>query len=155
MISTEEIRKRKSQLENALNDVNLALNHPEYKEPFHFKRQDTIKPEALSHPVLKKIMDKCISNGSGFDPNLISQHLEQEALNQFNEIVISSIKGKSIKELMEIRHEIELLMLKDREEHYTNEILKINKMLIESTTGVEAAPIEKVTKIDRRRKGNK
>lgn len=152
MISTEEIKKRKEALENALKDVEIALNHDEYVKPFKFERNDLIKMEDLSSPSLKNIMRKCISNGSGFDPNLVTQHIEHEALDQFNEIVKEEIKGKDISHLMGMRHELELIMLKERKEHYAKEIDKINKMLIESVTGVE---VEKVTKIDKRRKAHK
>lgn len=160
MISTEELKKRKQQLESALHDVNIALNHPEYVQPFLFKRNDTIKEDDLHAPLLKSIYKRCVQNGSGFDPNLITQHIEKEALDQFNEIVTNHIKGLDIKKLMELRHELELLMLKERSEHYEAELEKINKLIVESVTGVTAGELvkedlEKVVKIDKRRKGSK
>ena len=157
-MTNEQLQKRKIELENALRDVNIALNHEEYANPFKFERNDTIKPSSLKHTKLKEIMSKCIQNGSGFDPNLICQHVEQEALEQFNNIVKTTIKGLSIPTLMEIRHETELIMLKDRESHYKNEIGKIEKMILESVTGVQASDLQeekKVVKIDKRRKANK
>lgn len=155
MMSTEELKKQKERLESALADVNLALNHDEYTNPFEFKRMDTIQLSHLKHPLLKDILSKCIQNDSGFDPNLITQHIEHEALDQFNDIVKTKIKGLSIKTLMTMRHELELLMLKERHDHYTKEIDKANAMLLTSISNVPVEPLANVTKIDKRRKANK
>lgn len=144
-MNTEELKKRKSQLENALLDVNVALNHPEYVNQFKFERNDTIKMSHLKSPLLRDIYLKCVANGSGFDPNLITQHIEHEALDQFNAIVKEKIRGLSISSLMEIRHELELLMLNDRQSHYNIEIEKIDRMLVESVTGIEAAEVKHIS----------
>jgi ribosomal protein L18E len=42
---------------------------------------------------------------------------------------------------MGMRHELELLMLKERSNHYNIEIEKINKLLVEDTTGVVAGDL--------------
>jgi hypothetical protein len=49
MISTQELKNQKEKLENALNDVGIALAHPEYRDPFVFKRMDRITTKHLSH----------------------------------------------------------------------------------------------------------
>jgi hypothetical protein len=141
MISTEQIKKRKSQLEDALRDVHVALNHEEYTTPFKFKRMDLIEPKHLRHHHLKNICEKCIVTGSGFDPSLITQHIEHIALDRFNKIVLDELSLLSIESLMGMRHELELLMLKERSNHYNIEIEKINKLLVEDTTGVVAGDL--------------
>ncbi len=137
MFSTEELKKQKARLESALMDVTKALNHPEYKEPFEFKRMDRILPQHVHHPSMKNLIKKCIEAGSGFDPSLISQHIEAVALERFNKLVLKELNELSVPELMEVRHEMELLMLNERDEHYRGELAKIDTMLLESVTGVE------------------
>lgn len=140
MFSTEELKKQKARLEAALMDVTKALNHPEYKEPFQFKRMDRILPQHLKHPSMKSLCKKCIETGSGFDPSLITQHIEAVALERFNKLALAELNELSIKELMTVRHEMELLMLNERDEHYRGELAKIDGMLLESVTGVEGTP---------------
>lgn len=142
MFSTEELKKQKARLESALMDVTKALNHPEYKEPFVFKRMDRILPQHLKHQSMKNIAKKCIETGSGFDPNLITQHIEAIALERFNKLVLKELNELSIPELMEVRHEMELLMLNERDEHYRGELAKIDGMLLESVTSPNPSPID-------------
>lgn len=142
MFSTEELKKQKARLEAALMDVTKALNHPEYKEPFAFKRMDRILPQHVHHPSMKNLIKKCIETGSGFDPSLITQHIEAVALERFNKLVLKELNELSVPELMAVRHEMELLMLNERDEHYRGELAKIDTMLLESVTGVEVTPSE-------------
>lgn len=141
MLSTEELKKQKARLESALMDVTKALNHPEYKEQFVFKRMDRILPQHLTHPSMKNIAKKCIETGSGFDPSLITQHIEAVALERFNKLVLDELNELSISDLMTVRHEMELLMLNERDEHYRSELANIDALLLESITGVEGAPL--------------
>jgi hypothetical protein len=143
MLSTEELKKQKERLESALKDVNVALTHPEYANPFEFKRMDRILPQHLTHPSMKKLAKKCIETGSGFDPSLITQHIEAVALERFNKMVLAELNELPISGLMEVRHEMELLMLTERHEHYIGELEKINVMLMEEVTGVSVTPITK------------
>lgn len=146
MFSTEELKKQKERLESALQDVTVALQHPEYANPFVFKRMEKVLPKHLTHPSMKKLAERCLETGSGFDPSLITQHIESVALDRFNNLVLSELKELSIADLMTVRHEMELLMLNERNGHYRSELAKIEGMLLESITGVEIvldAPIKK------------
>jgi hypothetical protein len=98
--------------------------------------KEWIELQQSTYPTLKTICEKCILAGSGFDPSLITQHVEKIALDRFNKIVLDELNELNIPELMAIRHEMELLMLNERYEHYTNEVEKINKLLIQDVTGV-------------------
>jgi hypothetical protein len=148
MLTTEELQKQKERLVSALRDVNVALTHPEYANPFEFKRMDRILPQNVNHPAMKKLAKKCVETGSGFDPSLITQHIESVALDRFNKLVLKELEGLSIADLMAVRHEMELLMLTERYEHYVGEIEKIDVMLMEEVTGVstEVAPKAKAKK---------
>jgi len=145
MLSTEELKKQKERLVSALKDVEAALTHPEYANPFEFKRMDRILPQHVNHPAMKKLAKKCVETGSGFDPSLITQHIEAVALERFNKLVLEELNELGIPDLMAVRHEMELLMLNERNEHYANEIKTIDGMLLESITGVsgEVTPIAK------------
>jgi len=140
MLSTEELKKQKERLESALKDVQVALNHPEYKNPFSFKRMDRITEAAVVHPSMKRLAAKCEISGSGFDPSLITQHIEQVALDRFNKLVLGELNELSIADLMAVRHEMELLMLTERDEHYRGELAKIEGILLESITSVAVEP---------------
>lgn len=132
----ERLNERKATLVGALAEINLALNTEEYSGEYKHVNQTAILDSDLKHPLLKEMLKRCNEKKSGFDPNLIVQHLEKEALDQFNEIVLSFIKGVSVDNLMVLRNELERLMLKERHDHYNREIVKIDKMLLESATGV-------------------
>ena len=144
MFSLEELKKQKERLESALVDVTKALNHPEYMNPFEFKRMDRITEAHLNHPSMKSLLTKCIDNGSGFDPSLITQHIEAVALERFNKMVLAELENLSIKDLMAVRHEMELLMLNERDEHYRGELAKIDVMLLELAS-VEVKPVSTIT----------
>lgn len=138
----EEIKERKARMEQALRDCNIALSHDEYSMPFIFKRMDRMSESMVNHPLLKTVVSVCVERNIGFDPSLAIQHIEREALEQFNQIILTRIKGTGIPTLMEMRHELELLMLKDQKEHYTRECAKAEKQLIEAVIGVEASVID-------------
>jgi hypothetical protein len=135
-MNLEKLKEKKVALEASLTHCKIALAHDEYSKPFVFKRMDRMTVDMVKHPTLKSIVTKCVDRNIGFDPSLAIQHIERESLEQYNEIVLEKIKGSSIPALMEMRHELELLMLKDQFEHYTREIAKMEKIILESVTGV-------------------
>jgi hypothetical protein len=134
-ITYTEALRRKGQLERALDDVMLALNHDEYMLPFKFVRPNKINEGHLKHSSLKAIINKCEINDIGFDPNLISQHIERVALERFNKIVLDELNEINVRGLMEIRHEIELLQLNERKNHYDKELEIINSKVVALAPG--------------------
>lgn len=136
MVTLEALKEKKEAIEEALNHCKVALAHEDYSKPFEFKRMDRMSESMVNHPLLKGIVGKCVERKIGFDPNLCLQHIEREALDQFNAIALEKIKGAGIPSLMEMRHELELFMLKDRHDHYVRELGKAEKALLEAVTGV-------------------
>lgn len=132
----EKLKQRKLALEESLNHCKVALAHDDYAKPFVFKRMDRMHEGLVTHHSLKKMVKECVAKNIGFDPSLALQHIEHEALNQFNTIALENIKGNNIPSLMEMRHELELLMLRDQLDHYTRELEKAEKNLLEAITGV-------------------
>ncbi len=149
MVTIEALKEKKEALEQALNHCKVALAHDDYAKPFVFKRMDRMSETMVNHPLLKGIVGKCVERKIGFDPSLCLQHIEREALDQFNAIALEKIKGAGIPSLMEMRHELELFMLKDQHDHYVRELGKAEVALLEVVTGVspEAQPVKEAQTI--------
>jgi hypothetical protein len=161
----QDLQRKKAALEEALTNTSFALQHDEYTKPFVFKKPVTPPKSEFKNELLIDIIKKCEERDLGFDPDLFLQHVERAALDRFNEVVLSHLEGCSIKNLMTMRYEIELFMLKDRHEFHTKELEKVNKQLLEQVTGVSwesSDPAkdkivgtigpDKVTKIDSKKK---
>jgi len=138
-------------MEESLAHTVNALEHDEYATPYVFKRMDAMKGDEFStNGPLEAILNQCIVKNLGFDPNLALQHIEKEALEQFNKLVLQHVTGQSIKTLMEMRHALELFMLKDRKVHYTKEIeiavAEIMKLVEE--INLELGPLEPIIPIN-------
>lgn len=129
----EEMKEKRERLAEAFAHTEIALGHDEYLKPFEFKKMDRMEKNMLEHPVLRAILVQCHEKDLGFDPNLLLQHIEKEALEQFNKLALLNITGQSIKNLMTMRHELELFLLKDRNDFYKKEVDKINEMIIEQS----------------------
>lgn len=129
MKSVQELMQTKVQLEEALEMVDVALDSEEYAKPFSFQLENPLTPKDFKSDLIRQILDRCTSREIGFDPNLTLQHIESEVLDQFNDIVKVAIKGKSIRTLMEIRHELELFMLTDRKKMHEHNLNSVNKEL--------------------------
>lgn len=142
MKSIKELMHTKAQLEEALEMVNTALQSEEYSKPFSFQLSNPLKPEEFNHDLIKQILDRCTSREIGFDPNLMLQHIESEVLDQFNEIVKTAIKGKSIRNLMEVRHELELFMLTDRKKQHEHNLKAVEADLKKIQDELDRADLE-------------
>lgn len=136
MLSNQEVYKKRDNISEALHNTKAALEHDDYKNKYKFLKPKIPSLDMFEHDTLHEIITKCDARGLGFDSDLILQHLEKEALERFNQTVIEVIKGKSIKDLMMVRHEIELFMLNDRLSFFTGELDKLNKTILEIETGV-------------------
>lgn len=146
MYSTEHLKQELSKFKSYLSDVQVALGHDEYAKEFVFRKMDKLTIDTFKSATIKAAHSKMIDRNIGFDPNLFLQHIEGEILDQFNEIVKTEIKGKSIPTLMEMRHELEVFLLKDRETHYKKQIEELEKKLLEATTGVSVEEPKEVVK---------
>lgn len=135
MKSVQELMQTKVQLEEALEMVDVALASEEYAKPFSFELSNPLTPKDFKSDLIRHMLERCTSREIGFDPNLALQHIESEVLDQFNDIVKVAIKGKSIRTLMEIRHELELFMLTDRKKMHEHNLNNVNKEL----TNIEKA----------------
>lgn len=131
MKSFAELQQTKLQLEAALEDINLALESDEYKKPFSFQLQNPLLPKDFTHQSIKNILERTSERSLGFDPNLTLQHIESEMLDQFNDIVKKEVKGKSVEQLLAMRHELELFMLTDRQKQHSHNLGLINKELVD------------------------
>jgi hypothetical protein len=126
------INERKLQeienISNALNELKKALESEEFTNDFEFKEPADATKE-LKQSVLKAIATQLNERGIGFDPSLIIQHIEKEVLNQFNDIVVANLKGKSVKQLLSYKHELEKFDLVDRVEFFTNKLKTLESEL--------------------------
>lgn len=142
MKSVQELMQTKVQLEEALEMVDVALESEEYAKPFSFELSNPLTPKDFKSDLIRHMLERCTSREIGFDPNLALQHIESEVLDQFNDIVKVAIKGKSIRTLMEIRHELELFMLTDRKKMHEHNLKNINSDLAKIEEELDKADSE-------------
>lgn len=121
-MNKEDLLRKKAALEEALTVLNDSINQPHYKEPFQFKFDNPITSETFSHPTLRMVVAKLREKNLGFVPDLAIQHIEKEALEQFNEIFTKTIRGMNVESLMEIQHELEMFEMNDRITRHTEQL---------------------------------
>lgn len=124
-----ELMRKKQNLEEALMNINAALESDTYTKPFKHTVENQIRPEEVEHQVLKNILSDCNNRKLGFDPELLLQHIEKEVHEQYNKVVESHIKDRPIEFLLQAKHEMELFMLKERAANYPKSLEKINAEL--------------------------
>lgn len=140
-----DLQRKKAALEESLTHTTAALEHPEYKDPFVFRSPVQPPKNLFSSQTIRDLLARCEVANIGFDPDLFLQHIEKAALERFNEECHKALEGKSVRELMLMRHETELLMLNDRHEFHTKELAKVNKMLAEQSADMT---VEKTVDIE-------
>lgn len=128
-MNKEDLLRKKAALEEALVVLNDSVNQPHYKEAFQFKFDNPITSETFSHPTLRMVVAKLRERNLGFVPDLAIQHIEKEALEQFNEIFSKTIRGMNVEALMEIQHELELFEMNDRITRHTEQLKLTNEAL--------------------------
>lgn len=128
-MNKEDLLRKKAALEEALTVLNDSVNQPHYKEAFQFKFDNPITSETFSHPTLRMVVAKLRERNLGFVPDLAIQHIEKEALEQFNEIFTKTIRGMNVEALMEIQHELELFEMNDRITRHTEQLKLTNEAL--------------------------
>jgi len=128
-MNKEDLLRKKAALEEALTVLNDSVNQPHYKEAFQFKFENPINSETFTHPTLKMVVAKLRERNLGFVPDLAIQHIEKEALEQFNEIFTKTIRGMNVEALMEIQHELELFEMNDRITRHTEQLKLTNEAL--------------------------
>lgn len=128
-MNKEDLLRKKAALEEALSVLNDSVNQPHYKEAFQFKFDNPITSDTFSHPTLRMVVAKLRERNLGFVPDLAIQHIEKEALEQFNEIFSKTIRGMNVEALMEIQHELELFEMDDRITRHTEQLKLTNEEL--------------------------
>ena len=124
-----DLERKKAHLEEAIDVTSKALNSEEYTKEYQFVNSNPINTSSFSHPMLKSIITKLSEKNLGFNPDLALQHIQKEALDQFNKIFVDEIRGVSVPTLMAIQHEIEKFDMKDRLEHHTAQLKSVNDAL--------------------------
>lgn len=161
MLTTEQhiqqLEKRENQIKEALANLMVALNHDDYNKKFEFKAAKNPHTDAFTNQTMKNLIEKCNQAEVGLDFSLLVQHVEKVALERFNKIVLDEISNKSIRELMTIRHESELFMLKDNFAHYQTQLAEIEKTITEVKLAAAGLPVaeakeEKVVKLEKKNK---
>lgn len=132
-MNKEDLLRKKAALEEALTVLTDSINQPHYKESFQFKFDNPINSETFTHPTLKMVVSKLRERNLGFVPDLAIQHIEKEALEQFNEIFTKTIRGMNVEALMEIQHELELFEMNDRIARHTEQLNLTNEALDQLT----------------------
>ena len=133
----EDLLRRKAALEEAITVTEAAATSAEYTQPFVFKMDNNIKESTFDHPALKMITKQLLERHLGFNPDLALQHIQKEALEQFNSIFTSAIKGMSVPTLMAMQHEIEKFDMKDRLDHHKKQLKMVNEALAKNTVKEE------------------
>lgn len=131
-MNKEDLLRKKAALEEALQVLNDSINQPHYKEPFQFKFDNPITDESFNHPTLKMIIRTLRERNLGFVPDLAIQHIEKEALEQFNEIFSKTIRGMNVEQLMSIQHELEMFEMNDRIKRHSEQLDLVNQSLSQS-----------------------
>lgn len=128
-MNKEDLLRKKAALEEALQVLNDSINQPHYKEPFQFKFENPITSDTFTHPTLRMVVAKLREKSLGFVPDLAIQHIEKEALEQFNEIFSKTIRGMNVEALMEIQHELEMFELGDRIKRHSEQLDLVNQSI--------------------------
>lgn len=128
-MNKEDLLRKKAALEEALQVLNDSINQPHYKEAFQFKFDNPIISETFAHPTLRMVVAKLREKNLGFVPDLAIQHIEKEALEQFNEIFTKTIRGMNVESLMEIQHELEMFEMNDRIKRHSEQLDLVNQSL--------------------------
>lgn len=130
------LQEKIKNIKEAIYYTDIALAHDDYSKPFQFKNENKVTPSTFSDETLRTMVDEVMNRSLGFDPELAIQHIEKEALNQFNNIALKHIEGKNIVHLMRMKHELELFMLNDRKVAHTKMLEDAEKELLELVSGV-------------------
>lgn len=130
------LQEKIKNIKEAIHYTDIALAHDDYSKPFQFKNENKVTPSTFSDETLRTMVDEVMNRSLGFDPELAIQHIEKEALNQFNHIALKHIEGKNIVHLMRMKHELELFMLNDRKVAHTKMLEDAEKELLELISGV-------------------
>jgi hypothetical protein len=113
-----DLLRQKDNLEEALKNINLALESDHYVKPFVHKVDKQLCASEFNHQIIKNVLEDCKNRLLGFDPDLFVTHVEKEVHAQFNKLIEDAVKDRPIKFLLEAKHEMELFMLKERKEMY-------------------------------------
>ena len=151
----EDLLRRKAALEEAITVTEAAATSAEYTQPFVFKMDNNIKESTFDHPTLKMITKQLLDRHLGFNPDLALQHIQKEALEQFNAIFTSAIKGMSVPTLMAMQHEIEKFDMKDRLDHHKKQLEMVNEALAKNTVKETIAEEPKLTEETAKKKASK
>jgi hypothetical protein len=136
MKNLEQLNERIEGLREAIKVTSETLNSKEYSEQYQFKFINPITVDTFSNPTLKVIVDTLKKRNIGFDPSLAMQHIEKEALEQFNEIFTQHIRGMGLENLMAMNFELEKFEMKSRIEHHDKqlkELLELQNNVIEQS----------------------
>lgn len=124
MIYHELVRK-KEHLEEALHNIKLALESDTYTKPFAHEVKNQLKAAEFEHITIKTMIEECSNRKMGFDPDLVLQLAEEEVHRQFTDMVKENIKARPIEVIFNLKHELELFMLKERNDMYTKGLEKV------------------------------
>jgi len=136
------LQEKIKNIKEAIHYTDIALAHDDYSKPFQFKNENKVTPSTFSDETLRTMVDEVMNRSLGFDPELAIQHIEKEALNQFNNIALKHIEGKNIVHLMRMKHELELFMLNDRKVAHTKMLEDAEKELLELISGIELVTVK-------------
>jgi hypothetical protein len=118
MKTYSDLVRQKQNLEEALVNINAALESEHYTAPFVHKVDKQLDANEFNHQIIKNVLGDCKNRLLGFDPDLFVTHVEKEVHAQFNALIEAAIKDRPIRFLLEAKHEMELFMLKERKEMY-------------------------------------
>lgn len=148
------LKEKEATIKEAIHYTDLALASDEYTKPFSFRNENSARAEDFKHEFLERILNRLEQRKLGFDPDLTIQHIEKECLDQFNEIVTTELKGKSVVDLMAMKHELELTLLKERKIGHAKALEKVQKEILEVVTPTvsleEPTPIKSEKKITKK-----
>lgn len=133
-----ELVRQKANLEEALKNIRLALESETYTRPFKHEVKNQLKACEFNHQTMKAIIGECENRKMGIDPDLILQLTEEEVHRQFTEMVKEHIKARPIERLFELKHELELFMLNERNTMYTKGLAKCTAELEAIETALNA-----------------
>jgi hypothetical protein len=116
-----------NELEEKKRYLNEALAHKEYSEEYHFEFKHALTSKDFKHTANRELVEVCNAAHVHMHPDLVAQLIETELFERMKGHVLTAVKGKSVTYLMDMKNDLERMMLNDQAKSIASKQAKLDE----------------------------
>jgi hypothetical protein len=107
--------------------IDDALSHKEYSEEYHFDFKHGLTSTDFSHSGNQQLVEACNAAHVHMHPDVVTQLIEGELFERMKSYVKIAVTGKSVTYLMEMKNDLERMMLNDQSKSIAKKAAKLQE----------------------------